>query len=69
MLTDDNPSEQYGIDTIEAVARAVHRDLNAGRLVPRARLAANVAPAPCVAGSVAVGGGACAADPARHPAP
>ncbi len=46
VLTDDNPSEQYGIDTIEAVARAVHRDLNAGRLIPRARLAANVAPAP-----------------------
>jgi beta-lactamase class A len=28
VLTDDNPTEQYGIDTIEAVARAVHRDLN-----------------------------------------
>ena len=53
VLTDDNPSEQYGIDTIEAVARVVHRDLNRGRLipegrpVPRARLAASVAsPAP-----------------------
>jgi hypothetical protein len=53
VLTDDNPSEQYGIDTIEAVARVVHRDLNQGRLipkgrpVPRARLAASVAsPAP-----------------------
>jgi len=46
VLTDDNPSEQYGIDTIEAVARAAHGDLNAGRLIPRARLAANVAPAP-----------------------
>lgn len=53
VLTDDNPSEQYGIDTIEAVARVVHRDLNQGRLirqarpVPKTRLAASVAsPAP-----------------------
>jgi beta-lactamase class A len=28
VLTDDNPSERYGIDTIERVARVVHRDLN-----------------------------------------
>ncbi len=28
VLTDDNPSEPYGIDTVEAVARLVHRDLN-----------------------------------------
>jgi hypothetical protein len=53
VLTDDNPTEQYGIDTIEAVARVVHRDLNQGGLspkgrpVPAARLAASVAsPAP-----------------------
>jgi beta-lactamase class A len=53
VLTDENASEQEGIDTIEAVARVVHRDLNRGRLipegrpVPRARLAASVAsPAP-----------------------
>jgi hypothetical protein len=44
VLTDENPAEQYGIDTVEAVARVVHRDLNAGRLIPRARLAANVTP-------------------------
>jgi beta-lactamase class A len=44
VLTDDNPAEQYGIDTVEAVARVVHRDLNEGRPIPRARLAANVAP-------------------------
>jgi hypothetical protein len=31
VLTDDNPTEQYGIDTIQAVARAVHRDLNRAR--------------------------------------
>ena len=31
VLTDGNPSERYGIDTVEAVARVVHRDLN-GRL-------------------------------------
>jgi hypothetical protein len=30
VLTDDNPSETYGIDTIQAVAEVVHRDLNAG---------------------------------------
>lgn len=46
VLTDDNPSEQYGIDTIEAVARAVHRDLNEAGAAPKARLAANVAPSP-----------------------
>lgn len=53
VLTDENPSEQYGIDTIQAVARVVHRDLNQGRLipkarpVPKARLAVSVAsPAP-----------------------
>jgi beta-lactamase class A len=34
VLTDDNPSERYGIDTIENVARLVHRDLN-GPGVPR----------------------------------
>jgi beta-lactamase class A len=44
VLTDDNKSEQYGIDTIQAVARAVHRDLNESSLVPAARFAANVAP-------------------------
>jgi Beta-lactamase enzyme family len=50
VLTDDNPSEQYGIDTIEQVARVVHRDLNAPRPLASARLAANVAstPAPAV---------------------
>jgi beta-lactamase class A len=47
VLTDENASEQEGIDTIEAVARVVHRDLNQGRLIPSARLAASVAsPAP-----------------------
>jgi beta-lactamase class A len=47
VLTDENASEQEGIDTIEAVAQAVHRDLNQVRLIPRARLAASVAsPAP-----------------------
>ena len=28
VLTDDNPTEQVGIDTIQNVAKAVHRDLN-----------------------------------------
>jgi beta-lactamase class A len=31
VLTDDNPSQRYGIDTIEAVARVVHRALNEPR--------------------------------------
>lgn len=30
VLTDDDPSEQYGINTIERVARQVHGDLKAG---------------------------------------
>jgi beta-lactamase class A len=47
VLTGDNATEQEGIDTIEAVAQVVHRDLNRGRLIPKARLAASVAsPAP-----------------------
>ena len=44
VLTDADPSEQYGIDTIQAVAQVVHRDLNEARSIPKARLAANVAP-------------------------
>ena len=30
MVTDNNPTMQYGVDTIQRVAQAVHRDLNAG---------------------------------------
>src|SRR6201996_7931758 len=45
VLTDGNPSERYGIDTIESVARLVHRDLTAPSPAASARLAANVAPA------------------------
>jgi beta-lactamase class A len=44
VLTDDNPSEQYGIDTIEGVARLVHRDLNEARSAAGVKLAANLAP-------------------------
>jgi len=43
-LTDDNDTEQEGIDTIEAVARVVHLDLSEIKIIPGARLAANVAP-------------------------
>jgi len=43
VLTDGNPSEQYGIDTIEDVARPVHGAINAARPTATARLAANVA--------------------------
>jgi beta-lactamase class A len=46
VLTDDNPSEDYGIDTVENVARVIHRDLAAASTAPSARLAANVAPTP-----------------------
>jgi hypothetical protein len=45
VLTDDNPSEQYGIDTIEDVARQVHRELGGASSAARTRLAANLAPA------------------------
>ena len=44
VLTDDNPSEQYGIDTIQGIARVVHRELRAARGAAGARLAANFAP-------------------------
>ncbi|HEX4089195.1 MAG TPA: serine hydrolase [Trebonia sp.] len=30
ILTYDNPDEQYGIDTVQAIAEAANRDLNAG---------------------------------------
>ena len=30
ILTDDNPSEQYGINTVQAIAEAANHDLNAG---------------------------------------
>ena len=51
VLTDDNATEQYGIDTIENVARVVHRDLNAAAAAPSARLAANVASTPTPTGT------------------
>jgi Beta-lactamase enzyme family len=51
VLTDGNASEQYGIDTIESVARAVHRDLNAAGAAAAARFAANVASAPTPTGT------------------
>jgi len=31
VLTDDNPTENYGISTIQAVAKLVHRDINAAQ--------------------------------------
>lgn len=30
VLTDDNPTMAYGVNTIQAIARVIHRDLNAG---------------------------------------
>jgi len=35
VLTDDNPTESYGINTIQAVARLVHRDINAAQPKPK----------------------------------
>jgi Beta-lactamase enzyme family len=43
VLTDGNPSEGYGIDTVQDVARLVHRDLNGPDA--KATVAVNVAPA------------------------
>jgi hypothetical protein len=43
VLTDDNPSEQYGIDTIENVARPVQEDINAAKPPAKARFAASEA--------------------------
>jgi beta-lactamase class A len=54
VLTDDNPSEQYGIDTIEGVARVVHRDLKEAEPNAKARLAANVAPSPTASPTVSL---------------
>lgn len=48
VLTDDNPTMTYGVDTIERIAKVVHRDLNAGlpssaaRPSPRSPLDAQV---------------------------
>jgi beta-lactamase class A len=53
VLTDENPSEQYGIDTVENVARVVHRDLNAAEPASAARFAANVAQTPTTSPEIA----------------
>lgn len=69
VLTDENPAEQYGIDTVEAVARVVHKDLNDGRLIPRARLAANVAPSLTGSSRAQSPWAVVPALPTPHPAP
>lgn len=45
VLTQDNSTMAYGVDTIEAVAEVVHRDLNAGLPSAGAPLPATPAPA------------------------
>ena len=66
VLTDDNPSEQYGIDTIQAVASVVHQALSAARGTARARLAANLGQP---AAAPAVPSPAAAPSPAAVPSP
>jgi hypothetical protein len=46
VLTDDNPSEQYGIDTIENVARPVQKAINAAKPPAKARPAVSAAGSP-----------------------
>ena len=51
--TDMNDDEQYGINTIEDVARLVQRDLNNAKLTGSSTAAARLAAAPNVAPSQA----------------
>jgi Beta-lactamase enzyme family len=44
VLTDRDPSEQYGIDTVAGVARVVHRVLNAADALPGLGAAVSLAP-------------------------
>ncbi|HEY3880902.1 MAG TPA: serine hydrolase [Trebonia sp.] len=53
VLTDDSPSEQYGIDTVEDVARVVHRDLNSA--AAEAKLTASAAPAATAQAALSLG--------------
>jgi len=73
VLTDDNPSEQYGIDTIQAVAWVVHRELSAVRGTARARLAASLgqpaAPAASPAAASAAPSPPVVPSPAAVPSP
>jgi beta-lactamase class A len=46
VLTDGNPSEQYGIDTIENVTRPVQKDINAAKPPAKARLAVSARRSP-----------------------
>lgn len=46
VLSDGNPSMGYGVATVEAVARVVHRDLAAALAAASARLAVTVGPQP-----------------------
>jgi beta-lactamase class A len=64
VLTDDNPSEQYGIATVEDVARLVHQELSAARDATGARLAANLAPSAAATAAPSPATAAAAAQPA-----
>ena len=52
VLSDNNPTMDYGVTTVEAVAKVVHRDLNAGLPPASAVLAATVDPEPSALAAV-----------------
>ncbi len=68
VLTDNNPSEQYGIDTIQGAAEVVNRDLNAG-LAPAGLPLPAVAVVPSKLPADSAGGPRTPAAPWRPQAP
>ena len=69
VLTDGNPSEQYGIDTIENVARLVQQDLNMAKPPAQAGLAVSVAGTPADQSAVSPSSAPASWPPVPIPAP